>query len=372
MFRKRIRRARSDLLWGLSAFALLQVGLAVAIETGLPQLRDSFFVEKLARLTERRNAVTTHPLTVVMLGSSRTLHGFKAGSIEELLAEEQSQPVVCFNFGMYGAGPVTELLTLKRLLAQGTRPDWLLVEIVPPLLAKQVPLHEVEEKRIPTHRLWLNDLPLIERYSPSRRQGLRREWWEAWPVPWYTHRFAILSRIAPVLVPWDVRVDGFQGVDRSGYLQANWETLPLERRRRALEFARQEYAPYLTDFGLGGAACQGLQELLAVCQQERIRAALVLMPEGPEFRRWYPPGIWEQIQAYLDGLSREWEVPIINAREWLAEDDFLDSHHMLVSGATRFSERLGREALRPLLCEGSGSSSRWIAARGPRPNHSSH
>jgi hypothetical protein len=367
MSQRRIRQARANLLWGLGVFALLQLGLAIAIECWLPQLRDPYFGEKLVRLLRRRNASPRRALTVVMLGSSRTFYGLKASRLEGRLTAELGQPAVCFNFGLSGAGPVLELLTLKRLLAQGIRPDLLFVEVLPPLLGARVPLREVEAESIPTDHLWWYDLPLVERYGAPGRKGLRREWWQAWPFPWYTRRVAILNQLAPSLVPWDRRLDWMRSVEPSGDLEANWETWSPARRRRVLAASQEAWAEYLKDFSLDSPACQSLCELLAVCRRERIPAALVLMPEGPEFRRWYPPGAWEQLQTYLDGLSREWAVPIINAREWLAEEDFLDSHHMLAHGASRFTERFGQQVLLPLVHELNGPADQRLAEVGPEP-----
>jgi hypothetical protein len=364
MIQKRIRQARSELLWGLGAFAVLQLGLAAAIAGWLPQLRDPYYGEKLVRLLRRRDASPGRPLTVIMLGSSRTLYGLKAGSLEEELAAPLGRPVVCFNFGIPSAGPVTELLMLKRLQAEGIHPDLLLVEVLPYLLAWPVPNQELEAGGLPIDRLGWRDLPLLARYSGPGREALRRDWWQGELVPWHTHRLAILNRVAPRLLPLDRRVDGFWSVDRSGYLGTDWETLSPAVRRRALESARRECASSLTGFVPRGPASEGLREILAVCQGGRIPAALVLMPEGPEFRSWYPPGTWEQIQSYLDGLSRDWEVPLINAREWLAEDDFLDSHHMLARGAARFTERFGHEALLPLVRAVNRPSDQRMAGRG--------
>jgi hypothetical protein len=48
-------------------------------------------------------------------------------------------------------------------------------------------------------------------------------------------------------------------------------------------------------------------------------------------------------------LTRKYGTPVINARDWLGEDDFLDSHHLLVEAAGKFTHRLAEEALLPLL-----------------------
>jgi hypothetical protein len=347
--------------------------VAVAIESRLPQLRDPLFGEKLVRLVRRRNAAPARPLTVVMLGSSRTWYGLKAGALEGRLAEEVGRPAVCFNFGLPGAGPVTELLTLKRLLGAGIRPDLLFVEVFPPLLAGQVPLIEVDEGHIPTDHLWRHDLPLIERYGASFRPGLRREWWQAFPFPWYSHRFAILSQLAPFLVPWDRRTDRWNRyVDPSGFREAIGEMWTPDQRRRALEENRITFSIYLNDFRLGGLPCQGLRELLTVCRSERIPTVLVLMPEGPEFHRMYPAHAWEQIQTYLEEVRREEDVPVINAREWLGEEEFWDSHHMMTHGAARFTERFGTEALLPMVRAQHSPGGQRMAGRGQDPADPPH
>jgi hypothetical protein len=70
---------------------------------------------------------------------------------------------------------------------------------------------------------------------------------------------------------------------------------------------------------------------------------LVLMPEGSEFRSWYPPSELPQIESFLGALQREYQVPLVDARTWIADDDFADSHHLLLPGAAQFTKRLGQE-----------------------------
>jgi hypothetical protein len=92
-----------------------------------------------------------------------------------------------------------------------------------------------------------------------------------------------------------------------------------------------------------------LHELLELCRQRQIGAALVLMPEGSEFRSIYSPAAWQQIGTFLAETSHEFAVPVVNAREWVPDNNFTDSHHLLLRGATVFTERLGQEVILPLL-----------------------
>ena len=346
---KRTRRARSALLWCVAGFIGLQLALQLAIEFRYPEFRAPVYGHKIKRLQQRVRTADAKPCTVVMLGSSRTICGFNAASLEKPLTEAMQRPVVVFNFGMHGAGPLLELLNLRRILSDGVRPDLLLVEIIPPLFAGQFPLYELDNDRVPTDRLGLRDLPLVEAYAGAVRPHLRRDWWLSALVPWYSNRFSILNTLATNLLAEQVQIEGFRRMDDSGGVAVDWEDLSPERRAKAREVARARYAPYFQAFRLGDAPCRGLRELLELCRQEKIPAALVFLPEGPEFRSWYAPDAWSAVQSFVDGLSHEFAVPVINAREWLAEEDFIDSHHQLPQGAALLTERLGREGILPLL-----------------------
>jgi hypothetical protein len=346
-------QGRSALLWCLASFAVLQMGLAVAIEGWLPELRDPSYAYKARRL-RRRTGDPHRPPVVVMLGSSRVEHGLRGQVLEQQLQAETGRRPVVFNFGVSGAGPAIELLVLQRLLAEGVRPDLLLVEVLPPFLAGQRPSPEVD--RLTVDRLWLRELPLASRYGRPLAE-LRASWWQNWPVPWYSHRFAILTRFAPLFLAGRIPAGAFNLGDESGWCPPAVSSVTPESYSRGLAGARAEYAPYFIDFRPGGTSCRALRDLLELCRQEHIAAALVLMPEGKDFRELYPPSAWAEIERFLDGLSREYGVRLVNAREWVGGEHFTDSHHLLPAGAALFTERLGRECIVPLVA-GAGSQSR--------------
>ena len=127
-----------------------------------------------------------------------------------------------------------------------------------------------------------------------------------------------------------------------------WVNEPA-RRRAALRKAHDEYAEILRYPFLSGSCTQALRQTLEMCRREHIRAALVLMPEGSLFRSWYAPETLRQLYAFLWKLSGECQVPLIDAREWVEDSGFSDSHHLLPPGAAAFSHRLGREVILPLL-----------------------
>jgi len=325
----------------VSCFALVQLLVALAVGA----MRDPAYGYKLERL-KRLSAAPGKPLTVVMLGSSRTLHGFEAASLTAPVSRRLGRPVVVFNFGLAGAGPLTELITLRRLIADGVRPTLLLVEVLPPVLAGQVPFFEVQRVQNPVCRLRPQDLRLIGRYGGPRPSELRRAWGVTWLLPCYYQRLTIVNMVCPALLPLSDRLDCSLGVNEVGDMAAPYRA---EQRPKARASAEQEYGVWLNGFRLGGFAPRALGEILDTCRRRRIPTALVLMPEGPVFRSWYRGDTWKQIKGFLDALSRQTGVPVFNAREWLDEDEFVDSHHMLPQGSAHFTERLGREVIVPLL-----------------------
>jgi hypothetical protein len=62
-----------------------------------------------------------------------------------------------------------------------------------------------------------------------------------------------------------------------------------------------------------------------------------------------------QVEEYLAALAREWAIPWIDARTWVADDGFWDAHHLLPDAAATFSAQLQCQALRPLLGRREGT-----------------
>ena len=355
------RRSRGALWWCLGTFAVLQAvcGLAVFL---LPEVHDPHYGYKAPVLLRR---TAGRPLTVVMLGSSRTLNGFEAGRLEKYLARELGLPVVVFNFGSPGAGPFTELLYWHRLESEGLRPDLLLVEVLPPLLNGNNP---TEGQWLSPWRLWRPELSMLVRYGfpPA---ALRQSWWNGWLIPSYTYRFSFMTRLLPNWLPWNLRMDGTRCRDESGWNpQFGMGQTPGQHEAK-IAHAYQEWAPRLTDFRLGGPACKAIQDLVGRCKRGGIPTAMVLMPEGKTFQSWYPRSAWPQVRRFLKQLRERNGVAIIDAHNWMTEADFLDSHHLLTQGAEGFATRLGPEVLR--LLREQVQKPAVLSTGAGRPGHSS-
>jgi Protein of unknown function (DUF1574) len=342
--RARHVRARRVLLWALLSLAAGHAWFLLATEYWHPEWRDPEFGYRLQMLQTRRAKQPCRPL-LVALGSSRTQLAFRPSVVNRVLAED-GEPPVTFNFSMVGAGPVLELLSLHRLLDAGLRPDYLVLEVLPPLLHQEGSY--CEDTWINLLRLGWRDWRHVYTYFTAGRQ-FRRHTLRHQLIPWYTFRHEILTPLLPRFLPQGARKDVWRWyLDRTGWMTRR-DAATAEERRHATEHARREYYRPLQEFHITASADRPLRDTLALCRREGIQVVLVVAPEGSEFRGWYPAPAWPEIEAYLDGLRREYGVPLVNARCWIDDADLIDGHHVFERGADRFSERLAREALRPLL-----------------------
>jgi hypothetical protein len=357
----------AGLLCGLGFFVLLQLGLGLAVEGGKTRLRDPFYDYRLQHLRRQRAAVPG-PL-VVMLGSSRTVMGLRGGTAGRRLSASLGRPALVINFGISGGGALNELVTWQRLRDDGVRADLTLIEVLPPLLADPAASGRPPEAPLCAEHLRRDDLTLVERYGEDAPALLRPAWGCGRLLPWHTHRIALLSRLVPQLLPQGQRLTPWHDLDATGSLRQPEAAWPCKDAAKDLELAKQAYAPCLARFRLGERPCAALRRLLDTCRRSGAPAVLVLMPEGPHFRSWYPAAVKRQIDDWLATLSREYRVPLLDARGWFVEDDFWDSHHLRPPAAERFSERLVREAvlprLAPLETASGAASARRSKVQGP-------
>lgn len=340
-------RGRSALLWALVAFVAGQAGFRLALHWQ-PVLADREYGRKLTFLRQQLEAHPGKPL-VVMLGSSRAVTGFRPEALPALRTAAGQEPVV-FNYAQTGAGPVMTLLCLHRLLAAGIRPDLVLVECWPVHWYVQYTTDDylAQTDLINLSCVGWNAAKLLAQYSTNPRR-LQRRWCRTQLVPLVANRRLLLSDHVPSWLPPSAQVEQRgQNLSPSGWQEVAEPDDP-GTHERLLAYYHNIYAPHLERFQTEGISDRALRQTLELCRREGIAAAVVVLPEGTQFRSWYPPEAEAEVSAYLERLRRECRVPVVDARTWVAEGDFLDSHHLLPRGATVFSARLGTEFLQPLL-----------------------
>jgi hypothetical protein len=330
----------------LAGFAALQVGRILALDLWFPDVRDPEYAAQFKDLRARRAEAPGQPL-VLMFGSSRTQMGLVASQVR---AQVNGRPVLAVNFGLQGGGPLLERVCLERLRAEGIRPDLLLVEVLLPELA-ETEMRPLEETWLNESRLTARELVSILPYVNQPFRLVRH---------WFIHR--VIPGAAPALV---VGPSGPLGLDRPRHrpqIEAEFRSadgygwhprfvagITPEERQKRTAFARRQYGDTFKNFRLARRPVKALGALLDCCQRDHVPVALVLMPEATAFRNLYPPEMRAALDSFLAGLSRERGVPVVDARTWVADEDFLDTHHLLPSGAAIFTRCLEREALVPLL-----------------------
>jgi hypothetical protein len=327
-------------LAGAGAFVLFQVGLVLAAERSRA-ISDPYFADREERLTELERAAPGAPV-VLVLGTSRTLGGFASGRVGPA-ATVAGTPAVAFNFGVPGAGPITQSVYLGRLLA-GHAPSVLILEVLPSLFA-DLPDRPQEANLLLADRLTWAEIDLVtSRYAfPVESTRARRA--AADRCPWDAHRFKIMSRLEPEAIPGESRLNSGRSADAHGW----HPSMAPAPDRKAFERIAPPYRAALHDWKPGPAPTLALRDAITMCRERGITVALLIMPESSEFRALYSPPVRESVNAFLAGVCAEFDCPLIDAREWTPDDGFVDGHHLLRPAALTFTDRLTTEAILPLL-----------------------
>jgi hypothetical protein len=323
--------ARRDVAWCITALVAAQLVLAVALERWRPELRDPEYGHKL-RLVRRQTAAAGGRPLLVSLGSSRVLNGLRPALLP-------AGDEIVFNFGMTGLGPVQQMLALNRLLHDGVRPRWVTIEVVPQFLSAGA----AELSPTIAGRHTLRDVRLGERCGAP--VSYAAGWLEARSAPWYANRFVLLSKVWPAWVPADRRADYvWTNTDPSGWLALPDPPggTPSADVRARTEALAGDMLRHLT---VAPASERALRDTLARCRDAGIGAAVVLMPEASWFRDLLPRDNDRMVRSMASALGRDFNVPVVDAREWCPDGEFSDGQHLLPRGGARFTERFGREVL---------------------------
>jgi hypothetical protein len=340
------KRAKGTILWGLGITVLLQVSFYCPLSQWWPQLYDPEFGGKLARLRHHIEKASTPQRLVLVLGSSHTGMGVRPGILSSEPSPATSR-MLLFNCSINGGTPLVSLLNLRRLLNDGIKPDWVLVETCPVQLWWDGPRAKANNA-VPLVLVQGQDLPMLERYYGNPHQ-LRVNWRKIQWFPWYFHRDYLLSYFWP---DWRPRPSALQNswenVDEWGWQWVAGYTESYQTRGEDLESIRRLFTSFYQQFEISDVDNRALREILETCRERKINVAFLRMPEAVFFQSWYPARMVEQVDDYLHQLNREYHVPMIDARDWVADGYFADGHHLTPRGAEIFTKRLDQEVLQYL------------------------
>jgi hypothetical protein len=352
-------RGRAALAWGVALFLLAQAGLNLALHRSW-SLRDPEYGRRLVALRQRLAERDSRRPLVLLLGSSRVAMNLRPG----LLAVNRrggDGPVV-FNFGLCRAAPMLELHCLRRLLADGVRPDLVLGEIHYSLFCFRVAEHHAVA---PERYRWPDVQALAREYADPWR--LRREWLRAHAVPAHGLNSHLLAQWAPSLLDPDARRKRDEwGVDDWGWLRVSAfeEGSPItspETRGEIYEVQASGFVPSAINFPVSDHTRRMVADLTDLCRREGIRFAFLLAPDA--FLVRYPPAADRHLDAEYGRLCRDCRAPMIDLRHAGLVEDFVDGVHLTHEGAAR-ATRVFEDEVVPNLAAGA-LEQRWPAGEAP-------
>jgi hypothetical protein len=343
--RRMTRGARALLVWIPLWYAVAHVALLMWMDARWEPNRVRVEQDKWEQLHQRLAEAPGRPL-VVMLGSSRTDWAFQAGRLNGLPGPD-GRPLLAYNFGVPTTGPMHESLYLSDFLDRGIRPRLLLVEFVATHLnqSRRGILSE-ERFTIPT---WLSahQLLFLRPYLSNKRHATL-DWLESRLMPWYGYRWSIHEHVQgkhSIPRPWD---QARRPMDDWGCRMIFDDPNTPEFRARRWAGAFEMYGETLRRFHVGAGPLRALRDLLARCRRERIPVALVVMPVTKEFESLYNPEGRAELANVLVELRQRYQTEIIDGSDWLDIQDFDDGHHVIPSGARKFTDHMIDEVQRIL------------------------
>jgi len=342
-----ISRSRSSLAWGLGFLVLSQVLLAGWIGFFKPIYRDPILHLRLSHLRQRMRESDTQDRPVVFVGTSRFRFGVQGRVMEKHLLEAQGAPTVVANWSNAGNGVVRSRLNLSRLAENKLRPRMVFLEVFPLHLSSDNNMLDTVAPYLPAGELSLADARIVARFDPDQ-PSVQTEQLLSQMLPIHGHRFNLLRLHAPSLVRTET-----EELNRvKGDFRGTW---PEEQKRAILENnVKVKLARRYQRYKLCPHRLEVLEDGLRFASEQDWPIAVVMMPEGPTFRSLYKPGTWEEVNRAVTTLADRHGATFINLREWIDDEkEFNDSHHLTAEGADRFTERLTREVVVPLLREES-------------------
>ena len=184
--RRRRMNWKADLKWFLVFAAVAQFGLIFVADWRSPLLYDLEYGTRLALLRRRMAEEPGRPVALVV-GSSRLGLGFLPERLPPLRTADGAEALP-FNFTHLAAGPVVNLVNLRRIVREGVQPRWVVLELNPTCME-----HEGDSMGVTMSSS--ADLPVLQRdFNPFKVYGV---FLRGRLNPWYSWRLGILRQWAP-------------------------------------------------------------------------------------------------------------------------------------------------------------------------------
>jgi hypothetical protein len=128
-----------------------------------------------------------------------------------------------------------------------------------------------------------------------------------------------------------------------------WDSIPSHLYAQHVSAIRKTYEPELELVRFSGPLAHAFDDLLHECKSAGVAVAVIVPPEGSEFRALYPQRVVDELDAMVARLRREHGVVVVDTRSWLPDDAFVDTHHVHRKWAKPYTERLTREVIMPSI-----------------------
>ena len=312
----------------------LNLGFGLLLDYGPPHLRDPEYGLRLSALRERLMEHPGRPL-VVVVGSSRTAMGVRPDAVEN------GEGMLLFNLSTAGAGPITQLMILRRLQYDGITPAAVVLEYWPPFFRGDGAYRE--DARLNPTRFRPEDERTIDEFFADPAETKRRTAESRWR-PFLAHRKPLMDRFAPGWLPHTERGDAmFANLDGWGWLPGRETTTAVERDK-GFPHVFNYYWPLYRTYRVDENQDRALRACLAHCRENGIPVALAYLPESARFQTLKTAESVALADAHLAAVQRDTGVSLIDARGWIADDDSLpDGFHLTRSAAAAFTRRLAAE-----------------------------
>ena len=317
------RRARAALAWAPAGWIITITCAWVFAEIAVPAVTDPDYHYKIETTRSAIAANPGRPLGVV-LGSSRMMWAFHP----ELVPGDS---LVWANASHLGAGPILQRVLLARLLRDGIRPDVLVLEVMPPYFVR-------EDTKWIGRILTLRDLFLARRYT----EPCELEFW------YLVERQIRVRPLGGVLDPYR---DIPPPLKVGGHMLLQESTTAEDRAKRT-ESQRRQHGAQAAGIRASPGADRAFRDTIRTATDAGIRIVILRSPEGSVFRGWYDPDRLARFDDHIRAVAAEFRVPVIDARDWLPDEEFYDYHHTLRPGAVKFTRRLVDEVARAMKASG--------------------
>jgi len=316
-----------------------------------------------ATVIERAAAEPKSP-DVIFFGSSRTQTGIVVGEANRLLAEDTRRPApITFSAAVAAGDSYSAEFIFERLLAQGTKPKWAVLEVSPEILGARPPFMGEHVRRQFTLEHLFTELPAMFKANSAWA------YLESRFTPIYTHRRQLVRTIKDAIreqVPLveasnppptakpiagaAVITDGFGEAVPTFAPPSNDpnadEILLAQSRAGSQRIVRR----WLRNYRIGGPAPPALERTLARCQAEGIQVILMGIPACSAHRLEFRPEILTIYHEHISGLVQKYGCQFVDASEWMSDRQFGDTMHLRTeTGGKAFTARFTREVLIPAM-----------------------